>query len=84
MTLTATAVAPAGMFAGVPSVRSTAAPAIGTRRIPFAGIRAFGTPIALRVSMKRFGVVPTNAAVLGSPPANQPAMSTRRWLAWFE
>ncbi len=84
MTFTATAVAPAGMFAGEPSVRRTAAPAIGTRSVPFAGTLALGTPIALRVSMKRFGVVPTNAAVLTSPPANHPAMSTRRWLAWLE
>ena len=83
VTLIATAVAPAGITSAAPLVRWMAAPIMGTRNGAAGSTRARGAPIALRVSTKRDGMVPTNASP-PTPPANHPAMSTSRWLAWFE
>ena len=60
VTFIATAVASAGMLSEMPSDRAMAAPTSGIVMVPPAGIRTFGTPIALRVSTTRRGVAPTN------------------------
>ena len=83
VTLTATAVASVGIVVAEPSVKRAAAPAIGTVIVAPGWMRTFGPPIALRVSTTRNGVVPTNAGLV-EPPANQPAMSTRKWVVALE